>query len=322
MDRMPIRLLGVGQTLDRSFQLYRTLFTPLFLLTLLAFSPFYLISNLLLIDIGALSVFPKFDGFENLESFWLSRFPEQLFSGGIDLWIKIAGTVLLALLLAFVALPLHLATGVILANRAIDGEETGLVSAFREALKRYWRVLGNGLLFWLICIGIYVGVMTANGMLSLLYGAVVMSSAALSPSSAAATVSGVIFLVMYLVFTYAGTLAYYYFVIRFGMFLPPVLFENEGVGIGRSWSLTRKSFWPLLGIYFIFGVLMYAFSIAIVIVFAALGVTITGLLSILFLFCAILPAGLVVYTVAYRVQKLRCDGEDIEHMLTAARGEA
>ncbi|WP_274364013.1 hypothetical protein [Paenibacillus thermotolerans] len=321
MRSMPIRPMGVGQTLDRSLQLYRTLFTPLFLLTLIAFGPFYLASSLLLIDVSQLPVVPKFQGFEDFETFWLSRLPEQSLEAGIELWIKIAGVALLALLFAFVALPLHMATGVILTNRALNGEELSLASAFREALRRYWRVLGNGILFWIICIGVYTGVMMGNGFLAIFYGAATAFAAAALPGGAGAAMAGVGFLVIYIGLMYIGILAYYYFVVRFGFFLPPLLFENESVGIGRSWALTRRSFWRLLGIYINFAVLMYVFSVALFMVFAAFGVTLSGMLAVLFVFCAVVPAGIVLYTMAYRIQKVRADGDDLAAMIAAARGE-
>jgi hypothetical protein len=321
MARTTLRPMGVGQMLDRSFQVYRRLFSPLFLVTLIAFGPFYLLSNVLLVNLGTLRLVPDFR-FDDADRFWLSRFPETLMTGGVDLWIKIVGMILLVLVLLFLVIPVYMGMTVMMTNRALNGEAAGLSDVFREAWSKYGRTLGNCVLFYLISIGIYMAVMAVNAFLSMIYGGVMVLTASAASSDAVETAAGTSFLVVYLVFTYAGMLAYYYFIIRFGYFLPPVLLEKEGVGVGRSWSLTRRSFWRLLAVYILYGTLIYVFAIALGIVVAALGASVAGLLLALVVLCALIPVGLVIYTVTYRVQKTRNDADDVEALLLRIRGPA
>jgi hypothetical protein len=319
MVRTTLRPMGVGQMLDRSFQVYRKLFSPLFLVTLIAFGPFYLLSNVLIVNVGALRLVPDFK-FDDEDRFWLSRFPETLLEGGLDLWMKIVGMILLVLVLVFLVIPVYIAMTMIMTNQTLNGESVPLADTFREAWKRFGSVLGNSILYNLISIGMYFAVMMANMFLSFIYGSIMAVSADSLSSDAMATTAGASFLVIYLTFTYAGTLVYYYFMIRFGYFLPPVLFEKEGVGLGRSWSLTRRGFWRLLAVYILYGTLAYVFAIALGIVVAALGVTIAGLLLALVVLCALIPVALVIYTVTYRVQKVRNDADDVEALLIQIRG--
>ncbi len=320
MTRSTLRPTGVGPMLDRSLQVYRKLFGPMFLGTLAAFGPFYLISNLLLVDVSALSFAPNFD-FGNMDRFWESRFSERLFAGGAAVWAKALGMFLLGLVFVFLVVPVYCAWAVVLAIRAIEGEPTTPGEALREAWKRYGRVLGNGMLYVLISIGVYSIISVGNFVLSLVYGGAILSTAAIGGSEAVATAAGAFALVVYVLFAYGGSLAYYYFLIRFGYFVPPLLFENESVAIGRSWSLTRKSFWRLLALYINFSALSYVFAIALGVVAAGLGISVLGLTATLALLCAFLPAGLVVYAYSYRVQKIRNDAEDIEAALARLRGE-
>jgi hypothetical protein len=319
MARITLRPMGVGQMLDRSFQVYRELFSPLFLITLIAFGPFFLLSNVLVVNLGALPLVPEFR-FDDADRFWFSRFPDTWLEGGLDLWIKIVGMLLLVLVLIFLIIPLYMAMAVIMTNKALNGEPVLLADALNEAWRKYGRVLGNSMLFYLISIGAYMGVMMVNGILSMVYGGVVLSAAAIGGSEALEAVAGMSFLILYILFAYGGTLAYYYFMIRFGYFLPPILFENEGVAVGRSWSLTRRAFWRLFAVYILLAVLTYVFAIALALVFAALGVSIAGLLLALVVMCALIPVGLVTYTLTYKVQKVRNDAEDIEELLQRIRG--
>lgn len=310
---------GVGQLLDRSFQVYRKLFSPLFLLTLIAFGPVYLISNLLLVNLGSLPIVPEFR-FDSMDEFWASRFPEYFFEGGPETWVKIVGVILLVLILLFVILPMYCAAVVIMTNHALHGESMSVGKALRRAWSHYGKVLGNSILFGLITIGAYTGVSMVNGFLTIIYGAAIGSTVTLTESEAAMAAAGTGFLIIYIIVSYAGALAYYYFMIRFGFFLPPVLFEETGVGIGRSWTLTRKSFWKLFGAYIIYGSLSYVFMIAFVAVFALFGATLSGLLLALIVFCAFIPAGLVIYTFAYQAQLIRVDAPDLEELLLQLKG--
>ncbi|MCI3926908.1 hypothetical protein MO973_42725 [Paenibacillus sp. TRM 82003] len=316
MNHSTLRTLGVGQMLDRSFQVYRKLFSPLFLMTLVAFGPFYLLSNLLVVNLGALPIVPEFT-FDDFDRFWDSRFPTTWFEGGLELWAKIVGILLLALVLLFLVIPVYFAATVALTNRTLDGEAPTLADAFKDAWRRYGRVLGNSVLFMLVSIGVYMVAMTVNMFLSLIYGSMTVSTAALGGTEAGA--ASVLFLVVYVIFAYGSTLVYYYFLIRFAYFLPPLLFENESVGLGRSWSVTRRGFWRLLAVYFIYTSLIYVFSIALGFVFVGFGVSVAGLLLTLVVFCALIPIGLVIYTVTYRVQKARNDADDVEALLTRLR---
>lgn len=313
------RLPGVGQILDRSFQVYRKLFSPLFLLTLIAFGPVYLLSNVLLVNLEALPLVPEFR-FESMEDFWASRFPDHFFSGGPAVWVKVTGVILLLLIVLFFILPMYFAAGVIMTNQALDGRAPAVGEALRQAWGKYGRVLGNSVLFALITTGAYLGVSVVNSILTFIYGAALGSTAALAGSEAAMTAAGAGFLIIYLIVTYAGTLVYYYFMIRFGFFLPPLLFEDASIGIGRSWTLTRRSFWRLLAVYLIYGSLSYVFLIAFAGVFTIFGATLSGLLLALLAFCALVPAGLVTYTFAYRVLQIRVDSPDLEELLARLKG--
>jgi hypothetical protein len=264
---------------------------------------------------------PNFD-FSDMDRFWESRFSEELFAGGAAAWAKGLGIFLLGLILMFLIVPVYCAWAVALANRAVEGEPASPGEALREAWRRYGRVLGNGLLFVLISIGVYGIVSVGNFVLSLVYGGAILSTAAIGGSEAAVTAAGAFALVVYVLFAYGGSLAYYYFLIRFGYFLPPLLFENESVAIGRSWSLTRKSFWRLLALYINFGALSYVFAVALGVVVAGLGISALGLLLTLAMACAFLPAGLVVYAMSYRAQKTQSDADDLEAALTRLRGSA
>jgi len=281
--------MGVGRMLDLSFQMYRKHFAKLMLIMLICYGPFYLANAMIqgqtvqsLLDVNEIMNYSVSDA-------------EPLISADNAVLF-----LLLGVLVVFVLTPVVIAAIVFLVHRALKGEEApSALRLLRMSFKRYWGLLGSTIVFGLILVGLIIAFVIAFMIMGFI----------------SAVFPGLIGGILFFLLAVGTVFGFYYFVIRFMYFLPVVAYKEESVGIGRSWGLTRNSFWRIFGLFFVLTLLIYIFNIV-----TSLLLSLVPMNSILFvllqLFVSLLtgPMIFVAYAVSYTDLKVR-DGMGLEEMI-------
>ncbi|TVX99817.1 hypothetical protein [Cohnella terricola] len=289
MQQEVMKPMGVGRMLDLSFQLYRKHFVKLMLIMLICYGPFYLVNVLIqgqyvqsLLDVNDIMNYSVSDA-------------EPLISPDIVVLV-----LLLGVLVVFVLTPVVVASIVFLVHQALQGEEApSALRLLRMSFKRYWGLLGSSIVFGLILAGLVIALFIAFFVMGVI----------------SKLVSGVIGGILFFLLAVGAVFGFYYFAIRFMYFLPVVAHKEDSIGIGRSWGLTRKSFWRLFGLFFLQMLFIYIINFGASFLLAL--VPMNGILFMLLqLFLSLLtgPMIFVAYAVSYTDLKVR-DGMGLEEMI-------
>ena len=94
-----------------------------------------------------------------------------------------------------------------------------------------------------------------------------------------------------------------------------LLSKEDGVGIGRSWNVTRGSFWRIFAIFFTMTVITYAVIIVATLLLGLLPGSLIKAVPLVLINVIISPLILVVYAVTFYDLKLRTEASDLESML-------
>ncbi|MGQ7280115.1 ABC transporter ATP-binding protein [Brevibacillus thermoruber] len=314
MNHLQLEPMGVGSLLDRSFSVYRHHFVPFFLLTMLLFGPFLLIQEVLMTDLGSMPLVTSDDESSTFWEFWQNRL------GASDATLTDNLGHLLLYLLVWVPVtmlfvyPLMLSAALLMTRAAVTGEPVNVKAALKQALSRVWPLAGSTFVFGLIMAGIMLAFVLAIVLLSVLGFGIAGLAAEDSDLSPVAVI--VLMIGGYLLFLAGIVLVPGFFLLRWGFYLPVVLLDHEGIGIGRSWNFTKGSFWRLMALYLVLTVIYTIFSGGIsALSIAAFGVSILSQLIQVLVSCLLIPWMMIVYALAYLDLKVRYEGTDVEAML-------
>lgn len=320
MDENLYQPLSFGRLLDRSFRVYRSRMAKLMLLTLLLFGPFYLMYGWIFSDtIGTGFDFNAYIGSETFTTH-LGETREPGLNGGIAALLVFF--LFLGPLVTFVLVPVFFSMITVMVKAVYDREEPLIGAAFKRTMKRFWPLFGNSLLFGLIMFGVYlvliIGILILVTVIALLAGL----GAGLNMLSDFEPGPGFLvgFVVFYIAFLFLVYALLSFFIIRWGFFVPAVVLDGAPVGLGRSWSLTRGSFWRLFFVFLVLTLIMTGF-------YLVYGLLIQSLIPVLFLkillpaliYILLFPLYPVTYGVAYWDLKIRTEGADLERMLDNVR---
>lgn len=315
--------LTFGKLLDRSFRVYRSHWAKLMLLTLMLFGPFYLMYGWIFSDtIGT--------GFDVNAYFGDEAFSSRIggtpagqtpeLNGGIGALLFFF--LFLGPLVTFVLIPVTFSMVTLMVKAVYDGEKPTLGAAVKRTLKRFWPLFGNSLLFGLIMFGMYIVMVIVIVIVVMIIAMVVGLGAGISGFTDFDPGPGFIigFIVLYAAVVFLIYALLSFFLIRWGYYVPAVVLDGEGVGLGRSWNLTRGSFWRLFFVFLVLSLIMtgfylvYAFLVQSLIPVLFLKVLMPALIYIL-----LFPMYPVAYGVGYWDMKARKEGVDLERMLHQAR---
>lgn len=317
MQNASLRPMGIGRILDRSFQLYRKHFVTLTIIMLILYGPFYLLQHLLTYQETAST------SSSILEQIRSGASMQDLFGSGSFMQKNptpqdIGKTLLLVLvlipILIFGLMPASVASVLHLVKASLFGEETpGVGELLRKSFRRFWPLAGSTFLDALIMFGIYIGLA-----IIIVIFAVVFAIGGNLSSSVGGFGGGAVALTMifFIILGLGAIFTFSYFFIRWCYYLPFVAMGEESVGLGRSWKLTRKSFWRLFLMYFVLTLILYLFLFVIQLVIAAvfgLGLgaqLLQSLISILVMSLWFLP-----YAVSFFDLKVRNEGLGLESLI-------
>ncbi|WP_059173312.1 hypothetical protein [Bacillus sp. FJAT-27445] len=290
---------SVGEILDHTFTLSKTHFKKFMAVLLFIMGPVYLIDALIQVGAGK----PLFRN-KSGEGDWFGQMLAS-FEGTAEvapsvMTGEVVGIVVIALLGLFL---FPIAQGAILfaVNHVRKNEEYTVGSVFKLALSRYWAMLGSSILYILIAIA-FITIPTtgiiAAGMIGALFNDATGIILAVIGSIA-------LFLVAVLLLT------------RFSFYFGSVVLDRKSPGLGRSWKLTKKRTWKLLGIYIVFSLITTIIASSVEVAFTAiLGSSV--LLSIIVNLVSILTTMFfsVGYCVIYLDLKVRNEADDLKELLS------
>lgn len=313
--------MGVGEMLDRSFQIYRKHFLMAFMLMLLFFGPVYLIQNLLFFDLSGLAFLPN-------SAVTLEESLEMIGRGAESSEAVAVGLVLFS----FIFMPLYLiavfpsavASQLHLVRTASEGKPLSFKELLKKSFTPYWRMTGNTFLFGLMMIGIYLvlvlAVVIAVFLLALISSLIGVGFAQFNVNPTALGVMFVVFIVLFYVVTWFFIFTMYsFFLIRFGFYLPLVSLGREHEVLRGSWKLTRRSFWRIFAAFLVLSTIFTVFSLGIyALIFFLFKISLLGQLISVLLSLLILPLITITYGVIYMDLRVRNRGTDLERMLDAA----
>ncbi|HEY7976894.1 MAG TPA: hypothetical protein VID67_01775 [Rhizomicrobium sp.] len=137
------------------------------------------------------------------------------------------------------------------------GKRTGTTFVYFSVGAPVWRLIGAWLLFLLVIILIYIGLLIVTVAVGVV-GGIGVKSLTLA-TGANNTAIGL--LVIACVVIFAGTL--FYTMARLTFLIPPVVVDEKQVDLARGWQLTRGSFWRIFAIGLAIFVPLILFQIVI-----------------------------------------------------------
>ncbi|KEF37072.1 hypothetical protein M670_03663 [Schinkia azotoformans MEV2011] len=288
---------GFGEILDVTFRLSKQYFTKLFLILLLLIGPIYLLQAIILLVAGESLIRGGGEGGKWFEQV-LSSFDESDYVYSSSIKAESASIILdlVSIFLYFVA------TAAILyaVNHIRNNEDFTVGSVIKQGFSRFFPIMGSSLLYIIIIIGLSALPIFILGLLG-------VTGAAMDP------IFGIVLAILgFIVFGVAVG----YLVTRLSFYFCVAVLEKSAPGFSRSWKLTRKRVWALMGLYiafyFIIGVITFAveFSFA---AFLGNSVLVMTIVNVVFLFTTMLLT--VGYAVMYFDLKIRNDADDLKEMI-------
>jgi hypothetical protein len=291
-----------GEILDHTFRLSKNRFKDFFLIFLILLGPVYLLQALIELAAGV-SFFRTvgagetwFDGI--LNSFWgeFSAESGQKVNLAAELGTGLIGFITMILT------PMAQAAILFSLNHMRKNEEYSVKLVLKEAFSRFWPIIGSSILFGLIIFGL-VFIPLVTGIFAGVFGTVF-----LDPGVGIIVTSIILFLVFALVIAYLLT--------RWSFYLGAAAIENDAPGLGRSWRLTKKRAFTIIGLYIVFGLIIGIINTAFEFTFGLVlgnSVLYGMIINVVSLFTTML--GAVVFGVIFFDLKTRHDADDLNEMI-------
>ncbi|MBY7141540.1 hypothetical protein KFZ56_00135 [Virgibacillus sp. NKC19-3] len=285
---------GFGEILDAAFRLCKNHFSDFFKIVLILIGPIYLLQAIILLLSGT-SFFREMGSGS-------SRF-DQIFSSVEASANTTLGEDLANIVVTFPMLilyPVALAAGLFAINQLNKGQEFTVKSVIKQAFSKFWQILGSSLLFGVI----FFGMVFVPTIIITIFGVI---------GTMAAPVAGII--MMIILFLGLG-FTVFFFMSRWSLYLGATVFDDNMPGLARSWRLTRKQVWKVLGIYLVLSLIFFIISVAIESIFIMLlgtSVLYTLIINLVTLFTSMVF--MVGYAILYFDLKTRHDGDDLNEMI-------
>jgi hypothetical protein len=293
---------GFGEILDHTFRLSKNRFKDFFLIFLILLGPVYLLQALIELAAGV-SFFRTVGTGETWFDGIVNSFSGELTAEGgpeVNLAAEL-GTGLIGLISIILA-PIAQAAILFALNHMRKNEEFTVKLVIKEAFSRFWPIIGSSLLFGVIVFGIvFVPIFT--------FGFAGVFGAALLEPGIGIVIAGVVLLLAFAV-------AVAYLLTRWSFYFGAAAIENDAPGLGRSWRLTKKRGWILLGLFIVFGLIIGIVSSAFELTFGLVlgnSVLYGMIVNVVTLFTSMLFA--VGFGVMFLDLKTRHDADDLNEMI-------
>ena len=288
---------GFGEILDHTFSISKSRFKDFFSILLLIMGPIYLLEAIVQLASGT-SFFRAVGSGGAWYEQMLSRFEEtgtlDSSSLGADIGVILVG--LISLILG----PVAEAAILFAIDHVRRNEEYTVGSAIKQAFSRFWPMIGSSILFGLIVFAIILVPI-------LIITLVVVIGVEIHP---VISILGAILLFL------GCAVGVGLLLTRWSFYFGSVVLDKESPGMARSWRLTKKRTWPLVGLYLVFYLIISSIGFAVQMTFGLfLGNSV--LLSIISNIATLFTT--LIFTVGYGVMyldlKLRHDADDLKEMI-------
>lgn len=315
-----IRPLSVGEILDRSFQIYRQYFPSAFLLMLVTVGPLYLIYNYVIFDLSGLSGLFLGNGLQNVDD-WVNDSTLIPTPSIVSILLMFVGLPIAAVLLV----PISVSGQLHLVRAAMLGERPPFSQLLKHAVRPYWKMIGNTLLFALAMVAVYMVmiflfmiIFALIGFVSAMLGSSLMLVGDGGSFFGLGLLIGVLFAIGYVISLSLIAGSYAFFGIRFGFFLPLITLTSsaQSVTLGESWKLTKGSFRRIFGIMLVMGLLNSVLSLLVTpLLLLSVQSPLLGQLMYALGLMVIAPINLIAYGVVYHDLLVRTFGIDLQQRL-------
>ena len=288
---------GFGEILDHTFSISKSRFKDFFRILLLIMGPVYLLEAIVQLASGT-SFFRAVGSGGAWYEQMLSRFEEtgtlDSSSLGADVGVILVG--LISLILG----PVAEAAILFAIDHVRRNEEYTVGSVIKQAFSRFWPMIGSSILFGLIVFAIILVPI-------LIITLVVVIGVEIHP---VISILGAILLFL------GCAVGVGLLLTRWSFYFGSVVLDKESPGMARSWRLTKKRTWPLVGLYLVFYLIISSIGFAVQMTFGLfLGNSV--LLSIISNIATLFTT--LIFTVGYGVMyldlKLRHDADDLKEMI-------
>ncbi len=284
---------GFGQILDLTFSLSKNKFRDFFMILLIFMGPIYLLQALIQLIFGV-GFFREVGGSGPWYEQVASSFGETEVNMGANLGTGFVG------FMSYFLFPVASAAILLAVNHIRKNEEYTIGSVIKQAFSRYWPMLGSTMLFSLIVFGLVFFPILIITLVSVL-GAVALPALGI-----------ILAIILFLGFA----VGIGYLLTRWSFYFGSVVLGEGSPGYTRSWRLTRKRTWALIGLYIVFFLIITSISVAIELTFGLFlgnSVLLSLITSVATIFTTLILS--VGYAVMYLDLKIRHDADDLKDMI-------
>ncbi len=214
---------------------------------------------------------------------------------GFDIGLILTG------FLSFLFMPIAEAAILFSIHHIRCGEEFTVGAVIKQAFSRFWPILGSSILFGLISCAI---VLIPIAIIAVIGGVM------------ATLVNPIVGILLGIVLFLGAAIGIGLLLTRWSFYFGSVVLDRESPGFGKSWRLSKKQSWVLMGLYIVFYLIISSISFAVELTFTALlgnSVLLTMISNIVSLFTTLIFA--VGYGVMYLDLKIRNDADDLKEMI-------
>lgn len=253
MQSLPMRApMGIGKLLDTAFRLYRAHFGRAVLTAAIFFVPMGILSSVLLgttmssfLQFSAAAFDQPLAG-QEINAAAFGQLGQVLLA---TVFVVVFGSVLSTL--AILAL-------IVQADASSREVSMTIVASVKAAVGRFWAYTGLTILAFLLAMAVLIGVYIGLILVALLLGGVIAGATWLSAADEITALGAVIVsLLLLFALVFLAVLPFVYLAGRW--IVAPVLIYVEHCGpvraLTRSWALTSGSFWRMVGLLLLLGIL-------------------------------------------------------------------
>ncbi|WML48951.1 hypothetical protein RCG23_02225 [Neobacillus sp. PS3-34] len=297
MDAKFIKPKRFGEILDHTFSLTKSHFKDFFMIFLILMGPVYLLEAIVQLASG-MNFFRQMGSggswYEKLLSGYQNTGSFDAGNISADIGLVVTG------LLGFILYPVAEAAILFAVDHIRKNEEYTVRSLIKQAFSRFWPMLGSTLLFALIAIGM-----------------IVIPILAIAFSGGIASVINPIFgIVLAIILFFGFAIGIGLLLTKWSFYFGSVVLDKNSPGLTRSWRLTKKRTWKMMGMFIVFYLIISIFSFGVQTSFLPVlgnSVLLSIISNIVSLFTTLFFS--VGYGVMYLDLKTRHDADDLKAMI-------
>jgi hypothetical protein len=289
---------GFGEILDHTFHLTKNRFKDFFMILLIFMGPVFLLQAILQLMSGT-SFFREVGSggawFEQILTSFEESGTFDSSSLGADIGLIIVG------LISAILAPVAEAAILFTINHVRKNEEYTVGSVIKQAFSRFWPMIGSSILFFLITIGIIIIPLAIVGVTGGVVGT---------------TVDPILGIILGVVLFLGFAVGIGLLLTRWSFYFGSVVLDKDSPGLGRSWRLSRKRTWVLMGLYIVFYFIISIITFGVQMTFGMVlgnSVLLTLISNLVTLVTTMIFS--VGYGVMYLDLKTRHDADDIKDLL-------